>query len=69
MRPHAERVQVKEYTCACLPTFYELCQSGGEYFIRRTRRIGDEVLIEQTVRTIHARALVTWRRLLEGAVR
>ncbi|MEQ4718260.1 hypothetical protein [Nonomuraea sp. B19D2] len=62
----AERVRVRDYTCACAPTCYELCQSGGEYFIRRSRRIDEEVVIEETHRTIYAKALVAWTRLLDG---
>lgn len=62
----SERARVRDYTCACMPTFYELCQSGGQYFIRRSRRVGDGVAIEESFPYPRARALDFWARLLEG---
>ncbi|MFI6734422.1 hypothetical protein ACIBI9_15940 [Nonomuraea sp. NPDC050451] len=64
--PHPARVRVRDYTCACKPTFYELCQSGGLYFIRRTRRSGQKVVIDESVWTTHAAILAIWARLLDG---
>lgn len=67
--PHAVRVRVREYTCACMPTFYELCQSGGQFFIRRTRRLRQKMVIHESLWTTHASALATWTDLLNGAAR
>ncbi|TMR89360.1 hypothetical protein EJK15_61240 [Nonomuraea basaltis] len=68
-RPPAERVRVREYTCDCQPTFYELCQAGGLLFIRRTRRRGREILIDESAPTRYAKAMIVWGRLLSGLVR
>jgi hypothetical protein len=65
--PIAVRVRVREYTCACKPTFYELCQSGGHYFIRRTRRLCQQVMIDQSLWTTKAKIQTIWISLLEGA--
>ncbi|MGW6502157.1 hypothetical protein [Nonomuraea angiospora] len=49
-----------------MPTFYELCQSGGQFFIRRTRRLRQKMVIDESPWTTHARALATWTSLLDG---
>ncbi|MFI7125474.1 hypothetical protein ACIBQ1_07250 [Nonomuraea sp. NPDC050153] len=49
-----------------MPTFYELCESGGQYFIRRTRRVGQKTVIDESGRVIHSKAMVTWAQLLDG---
>jgi hypothetical protein len=69
VRNPAERVRIQAYTCCCRLTFYELCQSGGLLFIRRTRRDGDGIVMEECVRTVHSRGMMLWDRLLEGLVR
>jgi hypothetical protein len=68
-RPRADRVRVKEHTCCCRATFYELCQAGGLMFVRRTHRLGDEVTVHESpwVRTRAAEEL--WFRLLMGTAR
>ncbi|MEV4574578.1 hypothetical protein AB0K16_15085 [Nonomuraea jabiensis] len=50
-----------------MPTFYELCQSGGQFFIRRTRRVRQKAVIHESLRTTYASALATWTDLLNGA--
>ncbi|MGV9377880.1 hypothetical protein ACWDRB_18800 [Nonomuraea sp. NPDC003707] len=67
--PRAVRVRVRDYTCACKPTFYELCQSGGQYFIRRTRRFRQKVLIEESLWNTQASVLAIWTSLLDGTGR
>ncbi|MFF4617392.1 hypothetical protein [Nonomuraea jabiensis] len=52
-----------------MPTFYELCQSGGQFFIRRTRRFGQKVMIDESLWTTYASALATWTDLLDGKAR
>ncbi|MGN9838105.1 hypothetical protein ACTMTI_08280 [Nonomuraea sp. H19] len=63
-----ERVRVREYTCDCQPTFYELCQAGGLRFIRRTRRKGAEILIDECAHSRHVKTMIVWAKLLSGQV-
>ncbi|TDD18619.1 hypothetical protein [Nonomuraea diastatica] len=60
------RIRVCDYTCDCVPTFYELCQAGGQYFIRRTRRVGGEVLVDQCALGGRAQTLLVWIKVLTG---
>ncbi|MER7505481.1 hypothetical protein AB0L05_32750 [Nonomuraea pusilla] len=65
--PRSDRIRVQEFTCACQPIFYEFCQSGGLFFIRRTRTSDGNVLIEETPRLQRKIAKALWSRLLKGA--
>ncbi|GAA3124621.1 hypothetical protein GCM10010466_14350 [Planomonospora alba] len=68
-RPRAERIRVKEHTCCCKATFYELCQAGGLAFVRRTHRLDGRVIVHESpwVRVKEAEEL--WFRLLTGSAR
>ena len=46
----AERVRVLAWTCDCQARFYELCQSGGMVYIRRTVQKDDGPEIAETRR-------------------
>ncbi|NBE97475.1 hypothetical protein FE391_29610 [Nonomuraea sp. KC401] len=61
-----KRIRVCDYTCDCVPTFYELCQAGGQYFIRRTRRVGGEVLVDQSALGGRAQTFLVWIKVLTG---
>ncbi|TMR14307.1 hypothetical protein ETD86_29005 [Nonomuraea turkmeniaca] len=63
------RARVRAYTCDCQPTYYELCQAGGLLFIRRTRRSGREIQVDEGARLRQSEAMIMWTRLLEGLVR
>jgi hypothetical protein len=67
--PRADRIRVKEHTCCCKATFYELCQAGGLMFVRRTHRLGDAVAVHESpwVRVKEAEEL--WFLLLMGSAR
>ncbi|MEO3802860.1 hypothetical protein [Nonomuraea sp. B1E8] len=52
-----------------MPTFYELCQAGGQYFIRRTRRVGGEVLVDQCALGGRAQTYLVWIKVLTGVAR
>nr|SBO93266.1 hypothetical protein BN4615_P2780 [Nonomuraea gerenzanensis] len=67
MRP-GRRARVRDYTCDCKVTFYELCHSGGQCFIRRTRRINGEVLVDECARGRTAKTMEVWAKLLRGEV-
>jgi hypothetical protein len=69
VHPPVERVKVRAYTCSCRPTFYELCQAGGVLFIRRTRRDGEAIAVEEGGRAVRARAMIVWNQVLEGSAR
>jgi hypothetical protein len=66
VRSPFEHVRIHKYTCACQAVFYELCQSGGLFFIRRSRRVGDEIRMEESPRLIGARSHDEWDALLAG---
>ena len=65
-RSSSERIRVHDYTCSCSPTFYELCQSGGQLFIRRTRR-SDQLIVDESPRACMIKAMILWANLLNGA--
>jgi hypothetical protein len=67
--PQGERVRVRAHTCDCQASFYELCQSGGMRFIRRTTRHGGRVVIEESERGVAAHTDAVWAMLLKGAAR
>lgn len=62
-------VRVREHTCPCMPTSYELCAVGGLAHIRRTERTlnGDRVSESPWLRTTAVREL--WADLLDGRAR
>ncbi|GGO77134.1 hypothetical protein [Nonomuraea cavernae] len=63
-------MRVRDHTCDCQAVFYELCQSGGLRFIRRTsRKDGRRMVVEESPWVIAAEADILWRRLLEGRAR
>lgn len=64
MRPTGEHVRVQAYTCACRPTSYELCQIGGQCFIRRTRRTRKGVYVDESLRSSVTRTSLLWAILL-----
>ncbi|KAB8185810.1 hypothetical protein [Microbispora catharanthi] len=63
------RVRVLAWTCDCLATVYELCQAGGQGFIRRTLQNEDAPEIRETHRWPIARAREVWAALLTGMAR
>ncbi|MEU4831931.1 hypothetical protein [Streptosporangium sp. NPDC023615] len=66
-RPRADRLRIREYTCDCLPVFYELCQAGGLMFVRRTERTRKGVVVHESPWTVAGRTQELWLRLLMGA--
>ncbi|GES15221.1 hypothetical protein Amac_088180 [Acrocarpospora macrocephala] len=65
----ADRTRVRQHTCECRATIYELCQAGGLRFIRRTVRGPDGQRVHETERLVAARAERVWLRLLLGQAR
>ncbi|MBB2912255.1 hypothetical protein FHS43_003535 [Streptosporangium becharense] len=69
-RPRSDRVRVQEYTCDCGSVFYELCQSGGLLFVRRTEtRANGATVVHESPWEIAKQARELWFRLLMGAAR
>ncbi|MFF5206255.1 hypothetical protein [Streptosporangium sp. NPDC000396] len=68
-RPRADRVRVKEHTCDCRATFYELCQAGGLMFIRRTHRLRGVVTVHESPWAVSRQVEALWLRLLIGSAR
>ncbi|GLW09370.1 hypothetical protein Misp01_44990 [Microtetraspora sp. NBRC 13810] len=63
------RVLVLEWTCACQPTYYELCQSGGLVYVRRTVKHSGGSEVSETQRVWMKRAYQTWTAVLRGQAR
>jgi hypothetical protein len=63
----AERARVREYTCDCQGTYYELCQAGGVRFIRRVRMDGMTSVIHECHRDLPPIIDALWLKLLAGA--
>jgi hypothetical protein len=68
-QPRMVRVRVRDYTCDCQPTFYELCQAGGVRFIRRTSKGRGGLLIVESPDAIAPAINELWAKLLKGAAR
>jgi len=66
IRPMGRSVRVRDYTCSYQSITYELCEYGGESFIRRTRRHENAVFVDETARGRRAVTLAIWRQLLSG---
>ena len=69
VEPRNRRVRVRDYTCDCRPVFYELCQAGGQRYIRRMTRKGGRVLVEESVRSNASQTDILWTLLLRGDAR
>lgn len=69
--PHRalERVRSRRWTCACRATVYELCEGGGQAFIRRTLQLETGHQIHETHRWSIAEARAAWTELLSGRAR
>ena len=63
------RVRVLAWTCECRATFYELCQAGGQSFIRRTLQCEPQHEIKETFRWPLRQAHGVWASLLCGEAR
>ncbi|MEV0352943.1 hypothetical protein AB0H88_44920 [Nonomuraea sp. NPDC050680] len=57
------------WTCACRATVYELCEGGGQAFIRRTAQLDHKYKIHETSRWSLAEARAIWAALLSGRAR
>ncbi len=67
--PRSDRIRVREHTCDCKATIYELCCSGGLLFVRRTVRGPNGPVTHESERLITARAESLWRGILLGQAR
>lgn len=61
--------RVRDLTCECLPTSYELCAAAGLLHIRRTQRTPQGVRISESPWLRTAQGLALWTALLEGRAR
>ncbi len=64
-----ERIRPMAWTCVCRATVYELCQGGGQAFIRRTVQLDGTPEIHETPRWPANEARVIWAALLSGRAR
>ncbi|GAA2876000.1 hypothetical protein GCM10010517_37050 [Streptosporangium fragile] len=62
-------MRVIAWTCECQDVFYELCQTGGQAFIRRTVKTGKGRGVRETCRWRVAEAQAMWTALLSGLAR
>ncbi|GIH98685.1 hypothetical protein [Planobispora takensis] len=65
----AARVRIREHTCDCKATFYELCQAGGLMFIRRTHRGPKSTVVHESPWLLTKETQELWIRLLMGSAR
>ncbi|WP_084464546.1 hypothetical protein [Microtetraspora fusca] len=65
----SSRIRVREHTCECKATIYELCQAGGLTFIRRTVRGPDGPVVHEGPWLLAAKAQRLWHHLLLGQAR
>ncbi|AWS40193.1 hypothetical protein [Streptosporangium sp. 'caverna'] len=63
------RLRVITWTCQCRATLYELCQAGGQGFIRRTLQLDGSPEVHETYRWPIRQASDIWRALLSGEAR
>ncbi|WP_432928403.1 hypothetical protein ACQPZZ_02080 [Microbispora sp. CA-135349] len=63
------RELVLAWTCDCLAIFFELIQSGGVAFIRKTIQDERAPVIAETHRWPLREAWLTWAAMLAGQVR
>ncbi len=68
-RDHGRDVRVVAWTCECSSPFYELCQAGGQRFIRRTRNEPDKRIVDESDRWNARQANAQWNALLLGLLR
>ncbi|MBB5960921.1 hypothetical protein FHS22_000159 [Planomonospora venezuelensis] len=63
------RELVLAWTCACRARFFELIQSGGVCFIRRTTQKTPAAEVEESYRMSARKARKLWDALLTGEAR
>ena len=68
-RDHGREVRVVAWTCECGNPFYELCQAGGQRFIRCTRNGPNKPVVDESGRWNAGQANAQWAALLLGLVR
>ena len=68
-RPRADRVRVREHTCECRKTVYELCVSGGLVFIRRHLRERSGTLVHESAWLRTAEGERLWAQIIAGLAR
>ena len=64
-RPRADRVRIREHTCACVYPVYELCTAAGLSFVRRTDDEKGEHVVESHWTSANA-ARVLWMKIVTG---
>lgn len=65
--PHPDgRTRSVKWTCDCRPVVYEMCRSGGLYFLRRST---DGTCSGETSRAIWATVERLWTAILCGMAR
>jgi hypothetical protein len=62
-------IRVRDHTCACLVTSYELCMAGGLSHIRRTERTAGGPRVSESPWVHVAEAKRLWNELLAGNAR
>lgn len=61
-----ERVRVLAWTCECGSVIYELCESGGRAFVRRTVQDEKSPEISETHRVQVDESRAVWAAILTG---
>ncbi|MFF3441010.1 hypothetical protein [Streptosporangium sp. NPDC002721] len=64
-----ERVRPVAWTCACRATVYELCEGGGQGFIRRITQLDGDHRVDESHRWSITETRAIWTALLSGRAR
>ncbi|MFI7052461.1 hypothetical protein ACIBLB_10440 [Streptosporangium canum] len=64
-----ERTRQVSWTCCCRATVYELCEGGGQAFLRRTVQLDGKPTVHETSPCSISEARVIWAALLSGRAR
>src|SRR5437868_1468894 len=66
--PRADRMRVREFTCACRSPVFELCTAGGLWFVRRISDENPTAPMESEWMSAKA-GNDLWLRILSGQAR
>lgn len=64
-----ERARQVAWTCFCRATVYELCEGGGQAFLRRTVQLDGNPEVHETSPCSISEAGAIWTALLSGQAR
>ncbi|MDP4505859.1 hypothetical protein [Nonomuraea turcica] len=64
-QPRADRLRIREHTCACTYPMFELCTAAGLWFVRRITDEAPEAIVESAWMSARA-ARDLWMQIVTG---